>query len=390
MGSRRLIIFAALTGALLAPAPASAHRSPANCLVNGVDLPLFESATVVRPGDTMTFRVGVQNTNNVFGVPCDLTNANVGFRMPTSSGRYDPASTPISLGTNQSYPSGFGPRQVGGDLTWVVNLADPRQTTGAAQAQIQGRLHVTAADPDTGAITKDISFTVTNPSITIDKTGSTTGGVAPQNVVYTYVVTNTSQTPVPMNQVTVQDDLCANPTYASGDNGDTLLSNGEQWTFTCSSLFNAAGTFTNTAKACAMSTVDDRPVCSPPDTWTVVVTPPPPPPAVPQVAVKPASATQPKQCTLATASKLKVRARELTTIKVTAKNVPAKTRVKIKLPGGKTVTARTNKKGVAMLRVRPKKSGKASITAAKCSDVEKLTVRRARKTVSQRVPQVTG
>jgi hypothetical protein len=43
-----------------------------------------------------------------------------------------------------------------------------------------------------------------------------------------------------------------------------------------------------------------------------------------------------------------------------------------------------------MLRVRPKKSGKASITAAKCSDVEKLTVRRARKTVSQRVPQVTG
>jgi len=282
-----------------------------------------------------------------------------------------------------------GPKQVGPDLTWVVNFADPRITTGAAQAQITGKLHVTPADPDFAGITKDISFLVSNPSLTIDKTGSTTGGLAPQNVVYTYVVTNTSQTSVPMNQVVVSDNLCTSPTYVSGDNGDGLLSNGEAWTYTCSSLFQAAGTFTNTATACAMSTVDNRPVCSPPDTWTVVVTSPPAAPPVPQVAVKPASSVQ-ESCTLATVKSLSVRAGELTTIKVTAKNVPAKTKVTITLPGGKKVTASTNSKGVALLHVRPPKSGTASIKAAECSDVEKLTVKPARQVVSRRVPQVTG
>ncbi len=197
---------------------------------------------MVRPGDTMTFRVGVQNNNNFFGLPCDISNAQVGFRLPTANGRYDPASTPINLGSGLAFTSMVGPRQVGPDLTWVVNFADPRITTGAAQAQITGKLHVTPADPDFAGITKDISFLVTNPSLTIDKTGSTTGGLAPQNVVYTYVVTNTSQTSVPMSQVTVSDNLCASPTYVSGDNGDGLLSNGEAWTYTCSSLFQAAGT----------------------------------------------------------------------------------------------------------------------------------------------------
>src|SRR4051812_20979833 len=394
MARRTSVLLAALVGALLLPGAAQAHQSPAGCQVNGVDLPLFESAAVVRPGDTMIFRVGVQNNNNFFGLPCDISNAQVGFRLPTANGRYDPASTPINLGSGLAFASMVGPKQVGPDLTWVVNFADPRITTGAAQAQITGKLHVTPADPDFAGITKDISFLVSNPSLTIDKTGSTTGGLAPQNVVYTYVVTNTSQTSVPMNQVVVSDGLCTSPTYVSGDNGDGLLSNGEAWTYTCSSLFQAAGTFTNTAKACAMSTVDNRPVCSPPDTWTVVVTSPPPPagppaPPAPQVAVKPASAVQ-ESCTLSTVKSLSVRAGELTTIKVTAKNVPAKTKVTITLPGGKKVTASTNSKGVALLHVRPTKSGTASIKAAECSDVEKLTVKPARQVVSRRVPQVTG
>ena len=47
----------------------SRHRTPGNCLVNGIDLVLFESSTIVRPGDTMTFNVGVQNNNALFGTP---------------------------------------------------------------------------------------------------------------------------------------------------------------------------------------------------------------------------------------------------------------------------------------------------------------------------------
>jgi uncharacterized repeat protein (TIGR01451 family) len=361
--------------------------------VNGIDLVLFESSTIVRPGDTMTFRVGVQNTNRLFGEPCDLTNSTVNFRLPTTTGRYDRNAAPIVLGTNQSFASLFGPAQIGPDLKWVVNVADPRAFSGAALATIGGKLHINAADPDSALIEKDISFTLTNPTITIDKTGSTTGGQAPQSVVYTYEVTNTSQTPVPMRNVTVDDDLCAGPKYDHGDNGDNLLSNGEKWYFTCTSLFQNAGTFTNTAKACAISTVDGRPVCSPPDTWTVVVTPPPPPPpppAVPQGGVKPQSVAQLPKCELATPRGLKVRAREQTTIKVTVRNVDAGSVAKIRLPGGKTLKAKTNSKGVATFKVRPPKTGKARITVAECSDVERLTVRPARRVVAQRVPRVTG
>ena len=348
--------------------------------MNGIDLTLFESATLVRPGDTMTFKVGVRNDNNVFGLPCYVSAAAAQFKLPGPDGTYI-NSTPIQIVVNQDYPSMFGFQQIGPDYTWVVNL-NPRVETGSAFATVRGILHVNQ-DIDTGAITKDISFRVTNPSLMIDKTGSITNGQAPQNVTYTYVVTNTSQTPVPMNQVGVKDDLCANPTYVSGDNGDNLLSNGEQWTFTCSMLHQAAGVYTNTARACAISTVDGREVCSPPDTWTVTLTPPP------QVVVQPANARQ-GQCTLATPRGLSVRAGERTTIRVQTRRVDAGTRVTITLPGGRTVSDRTNANGLAVLRVTPTRSGTARIRAAQCSAVERLTVRRARQVVSRRVPRVTG
>lgn len=385
-----LVVALAMVGSLLASNSASAHRSPGNCQVNGIDLVLYESATIVRPGDTMTFRVGVQNNNTLFGVPCDITHAHIKFRLPTSTGRYNPAAPAIDVAVNQSFPSMAGPRQLGRDYTWVVNVADPRAFTGAAQASIEGKLHVTAADPDFAAIVKDISFTITNPSLTIDKVGSITSGQAPQNVTYTYVVTNTSQTVVPMNRVGVRDDLCANPTYVSGDNGDRLLSNGEKWTFTCSALHQDPGVYTNTATACAISTVDGREVCSPPDTWTVTLTPPPPPPPAPQVDVKPTTAAQ-GPCTLSTPKSLRVRAKQLNTIRVRVRNVDAGSRVTIKLPGTKkTVSAKTDENGRATLRVRPRKSGRATIRVAECSEVERLTVRPARRTVAQRNPRVTG
>jgi uncharacterized repeat protein (TIGR01451 family) len=219
MQRRTVLVAMMVTVGLVGAAPTSAHQSPGKspglpngCLVNGIDLVLFESSTIVRPGDTMTFKVGIQNNNSLFGTPCDVSGANIGFRLPTASGRYDLAAPARDVALNQPFPSMAGPKQLGPDFTWVVNLTDPRATTGAAQAFVGGKLHVTAVDPDSATDVKDISFTITNPSISIDKTGSITTGQAPQNVTYTYVVTNTSQTDVPMNQVGVRDDLCANPT----------------------------------------------------------------------------------------------------------------------------------------------------------------------------------
>jgi uncharacterized repeat protein (TIGR01451 family) len=387
MKRRTLLVAMTVAVGLIGAAPASAHESPNGCRVNGIDLVLFESSTLVRPGDTMTFKVGVQNNNALFGTPCDITGANIGFRLPTASGRYDPATPALNLALNQPFPSMVGPRQMGPDLTWVVNLTNPRETFGAAQATVRGTLHVTNPDQDTGDIVKDISFTITNPSISIDKTGSITNGQAPQNVTYTYVVTNTSQTVVPMNQVRVRDDLCANPTYASGDNGDSVLSNGERWTFTCTTLHQAPGTYTNTATACAISAVDARDVCSPPDTWTVTLNGPPP---APQGAVKPVAVVQPP-CTLSRANKTTVRARQLNTIRVRVRNVDVGSKVTLTLPHTKKKkTAKVDMNGIATFRVRPTRSGTARIQAPECSDVERLSVKPARRTVARRAPRVTG
>ena len=54
------------------------------------------------------------------------------------------------------------------------------------------------------------------------------------------------------------------------------------------------------------------------------------------------------------------------------------------------MTAKTNKNGIATFRVRPTKSGTARIQAAECSDVERLSVKPARRVVAQRAPRVTG
>jgi hypothetical protein len=81
----------------------------------------------------------------------------------------------------------------------------------------------------------------------------------------------------------------------------------------------------------------------------------------------------------------------LNTIRVRVRNVDAGSTVTITLPGSKKkVTAKTNSSGVAVLRVRPTRSGRASIRVAECSEVERLSVRPARRVVAQRNPRVTG
>jgi len=145
--------------------------------------------------------------------------------------------------------------------------------------------------------------------------------------------------------------------------------------------------YTNTAKACAYSTVkgdEKRPVCSPPARWTVTLTAPP------QGGVKPVAVVKPA-CVLSRATKTTVRARQLNTIRVRVRNVDVGTTVKLTLPHTKKKkTAKVDKNGIATFRVRPTKSGTARIEAAECSDVERLSVKPARRVVAQRPPRVTG
>ena len=262
-----------------------------------------------------------------------------------------------------------------------------------AAVRLNGVLHSSNVADQVARIERTLGTDIARPSISIDKIGSIVAGQAPQNVTYTYLVTNTSETPVPMNRVTVKDNLCVSPVYASGDGGDGVLSNGEVWTFTCTMLHQAPGVYTNTAHACAYSTLPGdttREVCSPPDTWTVTLTPPPPPPPPAQNAVLPSNVTQ-APCILATQRSLTVRAGQLNTIQVTVRrDAPVANKlVRITLPDRKVVSARTNSKGVATLKVRPTKSGRATIRAEDCTNA-RVSVRAARRVAARQVPRVTG
>lgn len=389
---RRAVLIGALLATGLAMAsPASAQQIPDNCGGNESDFRYIrDPSNPARPGDQVRFIISLANVGDR---PCNITlNSPLVFRLPALDGTATGVTNVLNpLGF--TFPAGFPLTKV--TIPWTVTV-----NPGVADASTELEGNSTLYDarvPHAYRIYRSIGTDITQPALTIDKRGSIESGVAPQNVTYTFVVTNTSSTPVPMSKVRVSDDKCGNATYSTGDDGDGKLSNGESWTFTCAQLHQAPGVYTNTAYACAESDIDKRDVCSPPDTWTVTLTPPPgsppasPPPAGPpaETAVKPANATQ-APCTLSTPKGLQVRAKELTSIKATVRQVDAGTTVKITLPGGKTVSAKTNSKGVAILKVRPPKTGTARITVAECSDVQRLTVRAARKTQSRRVPRVTG
>jgi hypothetical protein len=130
-------------------------------------------------------------------------------------------------------------------------------------------------------------------------------------------------------------------------------------------------------------------VCSNQATWTVTLTAPPPPPAG---GVKGAQAVKsPKRC-VSLPKSLKVRAKELTRVRVhvrvNGKNVP-KSVVRLRGLGIKR-SGKTGKNGVVTFRVRPKRSGRLVISSDHCVPVAKVSVKPARQVVAPRLPQVTG
>jgi uncharacterized repeat protein (TIGR01451 family) len=377
-------------GVALFPSAAQAHQNPAGCVSNSFDIRIKRDRAVVRVGETVTWTVYASNQG---GTPCDITDAKITLTLPGADG--NPGSDVRTLSPAVNFPAGSAEHEIG-HVSAPLNV-NPGVTDAIAQADATGKLHDAPID-HVAVIRKTLGSTIVRPNIEVDKTANIQSGVAPANVTYTFTVFNRSNPPIPLDNVSVSDSLCPGATYVSGDdNRDGRFDPTEVWTYTCSMIHPTPGQYNNTVTACAELILNGTTskVCDT-DTWTVTLTAPPPPaqpgppPPAPQGSVKPVSANQ-APCTLSRASKTTVRAKQLNTIRVRVRGVDAGSKVKLRLPHTKkSITAKTNKKGIATFRVRPKHSGTARIEAAECSDVERLSVKPARKVTAKRAPRVTG
>ena len=195
--------------------------------------------------------------------------------------------------------------------------------------------------------------------------GGNTQRPAPQDVDYLYAVNNRIDPAMAIDNVTLTDNQCPNVVrpVPYGEQRRQQAQPGEEWDYTCT-MRHGPGSFNNTAKACASSssTSAGRRRSADEDVDRQFTTRRSPHRRRSRtVAVKPAAVVQPP-CTLSTPSGLRVRAGQLNTIRVRVRNVDAGSTVTLTLPGTKKkVTAKTNASGVAVLRVRPTRSGTASI-----------------------------
>ena len=205
---------------------------------------------------------------------------------------------------------------------------------------------------------RTLRFTVvTHPSITIDKTGSTAGGPAPQNVVYTYDGQEhhaAGRLPTDSASVERRADRrplrAAAPTPAATPTATRGLQIAETWTYTCTSVLPQRRRVHQHRQGRARQhrVADNIPknYCSPPDTWTVTVTPPPPASAGRSRGRGQAPVPSRRRSARSrTPSGLKVRKGEVTTIKLTVRNVDAGSVARITLPGGKVVTRQDELQG---------------------------------------------
>lgn len=96
-------------------------------------------------------------------------------------------------------------------------------------------------DEGTGVLeTATARVEVTNPRIAIDKSADPQSASPGQTVTYTYVVTNPGDGP--LTDVRVTDDKCSPVSFVGGDaDGDTVLDQGETWTYRCAQVVGSSG-----------------------------------------------------------------------------------------------------------------------------------------------------
>ena len=147
------------------------------------------------------FKINVTNTGNV-----DLTNLTVN----------DSKFGPISLSTSTLASGASTEAQY--NMSWV---SGQQNNTANVSGYYNG---VKYNDSD------DAYYYGSDPSINVSKSGPSTAMIG-ENVTYNFTVTNGGD--VPLENITVVDDIAGVATYQSGDtNNNSLLDTNETWMFT--------------------------------------------------------------------------------------------------------------------------------------------------------------
>jgi hypothetical protein len=342
--------------------------------------------TLVRNGDRSNYTVALSNDS---GSACDVTSATVTLTLPAANGT--PTGLVATLASNADYAAGAAYRLLG-TVPYTVAV-NPGVADAVAEARTNGILHDAPTDHAV-QISKTLGTTVTQPQATLTETVTPASGQAPLAVTRNYTLTNTSSTNAPLSGVTVTDERCESVSYTGGDaNGNSLLDVGEIWTFTCAETLRSGGTFTSTATATGINTVDNLPVPIGPAQGTVTVTVQSrssvlgrklPSVKSPQARADAACVSVPKR--------LSVRAGELTVVRVRVEETGTRVEgalVRVSGPGFAKRTT-TNSGGSAIVRVRPSRSGTLVIQSDRCLGADRVAVLRARRVTSPRIPRVTG
>jgi len=97
------------------------------------------------------------------------------------------------------------------------------------------------------------------PHTTLTVNAAPNSGVAPLTTTFTYSEANDGARPI--SGVKITDDTCSPLTFSGGDtNGNGILDPGETWTYTCTHVFAAAGTFTSHIVATGVDTIANQAV----------------------------------------------------------------------------------------------------------------------------------
>jgi hypothetical protein len=388
-------------------APAAAHQSPANCTSNSLDMTISRDRGVVRPGERVTYTLVAAN---VAGLACDLTDVRFVLVLPAADG--SATGREVAFQPEPSFPAGTAAKVIG-QVEHLVEV-NAGVTDAVAEARSSGILHDAPAEHGFN-IRKDLGTDVTQPILTLRETATPSSGPAPLQVTFTYTVTNDSTTPAPISNVNVSDDRCPTPMYQGGDaNGNGLLDNGETWTYACTTRFPTPGPFTSTATATGTNTVDARTVTSPPATAQVTVTAPSgrdtpdtpggddgpgtdDSPSVAEVLGKSLASPNSRQARrdapcIAVPAQLRVRARERTTVRVRVSEEGERIETALVRIIGPGIRRRkvTNQNGVAIFRVRARRSGTLVIQSDRCIGADRVSVLRARQVTNDQVPRGTG
>jgi len=156
-----LVVAMMLTGVLLFPSSAAAQESPTGCNANEFDVTLVANTLAAVAGDTVTYRVLLENTGLQAG--CDVTDVDLVFICP------DGTTTPVVTDAAYPFPTGI-------QLVGTFNCVVPSGVDFAV-AEVKGDFLLMGPTPTPNTVSKTLSLTVQDCLVQVDKQVSCDGGV---------------------------------------------------------------------------------------------------------------------------------------------------------------------------------------------------------------------